>query len=97
MQVVRASCLVQFLVKELHQTSFTEMSKRGQYYATVLHVARLLCAPELASAVAVQLVAPAASSGEADGTGGSSDRVGDSLVAVLDRAAAQVDIHVLPT
>lgn len=92
MRVVRDSCLVQFLVKELYQTSFTEMSKRGQYYATVLHVARLLCVPELAGALAAKPVAraaPVAGSRAADGSVGASDRAADSLAAVLDRAAAQ--------
>ena len=90
MQVVRDSCLAQFLIKELHQTSFTEMSKRGQYYATVMHVARLLCVPELAT---VLVARPTAGGGEANGTAGSSDRAADSVAAVLDSAAAQVRVR----
>ncbi len=86
MQVARDSCLAQFLIKELHQTSFTEMSKRGQYYATVMHVARLLCVPELAAVLAAR---PTAGGGEASGTAGASGRAADSVVTVLDRAAAQ--------
>ena len=89
MQVVRDSCLPQFLVKELHQTSFTEMSKRGQYYATVMHVARLLCVPELAAALAAR---PTTGGSKANGTATSSARTADSVVIVLDRAAAQARI-----
>ena len=87
-QVVRDSCLVQFLVKELYQTSYTEMSKRGQYYATALHVARLLCVPELAPELFAKPVS--ASAGSAAGDGQASAGAADSLVAVLERAAAQV-------
>ena len=87
-RVVHDSCLVQFLVKELYQTSYTEMSKRGQYYATALHVARLLCVPELAPALSAKSVHTAADSGGRDG--GGSTGAADSLVAVLERAAAQV-------
>ena len=85
-QVVRDSCLAQFLIKELYQTSFTEMSKRGQYYATVMHVARLLCVPELAP---VLVARPAAGGGEANGTSAGSS---DSVATVLDRAAAQARV-----
>jgi len=88
-QVARDSCLAQFLIKELHQTSFTEMSKRGQYYATVMHVARLLCVPELAAVLAAR---PTAGSSEPNGTTGSNESTRDSVAAVLDRAAAQARI-----
>ncbi|KXZ41741.1 hypothetical protein GPECTOR_299g811 [Gonium pectorale] len=99
-EVIRASCLLPFLARELRGASFSDMGSRNSYYTALLTVIRELCrtsTAELLWSPAEQPRSPA-DAGAAGAPGGSSRGSGSSLAGLVTgslRSAARLYLNVL--